>query len=296
MTDDNLYGHTYDELMGTAAAHIIVKIKTARPIELGDFVSAFTSVASQYDKFIREKHPELSPEAQIFVSEVRRGSVVADLIPFLTHDLLGGIASVIDPLEQIAVTHEFIKTYGGKLKAYFKKGGKDEDASKSDLKDLMGALTAIANDPDGSASLEAVYFEDRKRKVKAVVKFNTRQAKRAVEQIEKHREQLERRDHADYQRVLMVFKQANVKGTPVGKRTGEWVQIEEISDRELPLIYASDLAERHIKHEILEAEDNVFKKGFVVDVNVQTKGGRPVAYRVTNLHQIIDLPDDENGQ
>jgi hypothetical protein len=78
---------------------------------------------------------------------------------------------------------------------------------------------------------------------------------------------------------------------PVGKRSGEPVQIEDISEKELPLIYASDLAEQRIKHEILEVEDNVFKKGFVVDVNVETRGGRPVAYRATNLHQVIDLPD-----
>jgi hypothetical protein len=193
-------------------------------------------------------------------------------------------------VELIAVTHEFIRNYGAKLRAYFKPGGKDKDATKSDLKDLMGALAAIANDPQGSATVEAVAFEDGKRKVKAVVKFGTREARRAVEQLEKHREQIERKTHADYERVLMVFKQANVKGIPVGKRTGELVQIEAISEKELPLIYASDLAEQRIKHEILEAEENVFKKGFIVDVNVETRGGRPVAYRVTNLRQVIDLP------
>ncbi len=47
-----------------------------------------------------------------------------------------------------------------------------------------------------------------------------------------------------------------------------------------------------MKHEITEADENIFKKGFMVDVNVETKGGRPVAYRVTNLHQVIDLPED----
>jgi hypothetical protein len=31
------------------------------------------------------------------------------------------------------------------------------------------------------------------------------------------------------------------------------------------------------KHEIREADDNLFKKGFIVDVNVETMGGRSVA-------------------
>jgi len=58
------------------------------------------------------------------------------------------------------------------------------------------------------------------------------------------------------------------------------------------LIYASDLAEQRITHEITEADDNVYKKGLVVDVNVEMRAGKPVAYRVTNFHDIIDLPDD----
>jgi hypothetical protein len=155
----------------------------------------------------------------------------------------------------------------------------------------MGSLASIANDPDGSASLEVAVFEDGKKKIKAAVKFTTREAVRGVENIEQHRKRLERKDSADYRRVLMVFRQANVKDSAVGKRTGEWIMVEEISDRELPLIYASDLAEQRIKHEIREADDNLFKKGFIVDINVQTTGGRPVGYRVTNLHQVIDMLD-----
>jgi hypothetical protein len=277
--------------MRAAPAYIVVKIRTERPIDLGDFVSAFTSVASQYDKFIREKHSELSPEARIFVSEVRRGSIIANLIPFITHDLIAGVYSIVEPLEQIAITHEFIRHYGAKLKAYFRPGGKDKDATKSDLKDFMGAVAAIGHDPRGRATIEAIAFEDGKRKVK----FTTRQAQLATQQLEKHREQLEKKAHADYERVLMVFKQANVKGTPLGKRTGEWVQIESISEKELPLIFASDLAEQKIKREIAEAEENVFRKGFIPDVNVETKGGRAIAYRVTNLHQVIDLPEEHES-
>jgi hypothetical protein len=68
------------------------------------------------------------------------------------------------------------------------------------------------------------------------------------------------------------------------KRTGERVIIEEIARVDRPLIYASELAERQIKHEMIEADENVYKKGFVVDVYIETKNDRPVAYKVTNLH------------
>jgi hypothetical protein len=273
-------------------AEIVITLSTKRPIEVGDFVAAFTSVANQYEKFIKERHPDLSGEAQIFVKQVKKGSIIAELIPFIQHALLN-MQSAISGMDQILIVDEFVKKYGGALKKYFRKGGKDESATKSDLKDFMGAVTAIANDPDGKASIKSVAFEDGKRKIKAKVEFDTKQAFRAVEQIEGHRRILELRSNADHQRVLMQFRQSNVKNLPVNKRTGEWVTIDTISDRELPLIYASDLAEQRIKHEIVQADDNVYKKGFVVDVNVQSKGTKPVAYRVTNLHQVIDLPNDD---
>jgi hypothetical protein len=185
-----------------------------------------------------------------------------------------------------------VRSYSQKLSTYFKKDEKVADASRSDLKDFMDTVLAIASDPKGKATIEAAVFEDGKKKVRAALQFDTKQAVRAVQHIQEHQAELERVEHADYQRVLMVFKQANVKDAPVGRKSGERVTIEAVSDRDLPLVYASDLAEQRIKHEIREADDNLFKKGFVVDVNVQTVAGRPVAYRVTNLHQVIDLPEE----
>ena len=90
----------------------------------------------------------------------------------------------------------------------------------------------------------------------------------------------------------MYFTRSDIGDVKLGKRSGERVVIENISDRDLPLIYASNLSEQRIKHEIRDAEDNIYHKGFVVDVNVQTKGGKPAAYAVTNVHQVIDLPED----
>jgi len=91
----------------------------------------------------------------------------------------------------------------------------------------------------------------------------------------------------------MTFTRSDIRMSASGKRSGELVRISAISERSLPLVYASKIAEQEIKHEISEAEDNVYKKGFVVDVNVELRGDKPLAYRITNLHQVIDLPDED---
>ena len=81
--------------------------------------------------------------------------------------------------------------------------------------------------------------------------------------------ELEAPSDADHKRVLMVFTRTDVGDAAIGKRSGERVVIEELSAKPLALMYASELAEQRLKHEIREAEDNVYKKGFVVDVNVR---------------------------
>ena len=267
--------------------HIVLNLKTKNPIELTDFVSAFTSISNQYEKFIRAHYPDMSSDANFFVREVRAGSIEAELIPWA----LQGLSAVVNVIEQVEIVVKFVQNYGGALSPYLG-GSKSPEVTRSDLKDFMGAVSAIANDPNGHATLRAVAFEDGKKKIKAAISFDTSEARQAQRQIEDQQVMIEAKESADHQRVLMVFTQSNIKDATMGKRTGERVKVEEISPRDLPLIYASDLAEQRIKHEVREADDNVYKKGFVVDVNVQLVNGKPAAYRITNVHQVIDLPSD----
>jgi hypothetical protein len=201
---------------------------------------------------------------------------------------------IVQRSDSVNAVVEFVKEYKTKLGAYLGGGRVPANVTRSDLNDFMGQVAAIAKDPKGRSKIEAVVYEEdgKKKTIKAALTFDTKEAAHAVQKIEAHKKRLETTANADHQRVLMIFTQTNIKTPQVGKRTGEWVRIESISPKELPVIYASDLAEQRIKHEITEDDTNVYKKGFQVDVNVETRGGKPVAYRVTHIHDVIDLPDD----
>src|SRR5437588_9154062 len=92
-------------------AHIVLNIQTKNPIELSDFVSEFTSIASQYEKFVRSYYPEMSTDANMFVREVRAGSIEVDLIPWA----MQGLSAVVNVIEQIQIVDKFVRTYGGTL-------------------------------------------------------------------------------------------------------------------------------------------------------------------------------------
>lgn len=288
MFSDNFGLDAYATAMEQGQPFIRLKLDTEQPVELGDFVGAFTAIASEYDRYVRRTRPDADPNATLFVREVRVGCIEADLIPWLTG---GGALLLMSNANTLA---DFVKNYGGWLGRYVKKGGKLEDATSSQLKDFTAQVAAIANAPGSSLNVAAIEIKEGKQEVRAAFKFDTGEARAIREHVEDHRVEMEKRTDADHKRVLMQFTRSDIGNVKLGKRSGELVRIDAVGgSKRLPLIYASDLAEQRIKHEIKDAQDNVFKKGFVVDVNVEMAGERVIAYRVTHLHQVIDIPDDD---
>ena len=262
--------------------YITISLDLVDPIELEDFVGFFGAVSietiNDYLKSFAE-YPDVAPEAKFFVKEVRKGSIIADLFP-------GGISDIIGMMDNVLITIAFADLVGKAVLGYAK-GVRNPDATRAELKDLYSTVEALAKDKDGKATVETVTYERGIWNRKVAFGFTSNEARSAAKNIENHKNDLEKMEAADHHRVLMYFKRSDI--VDVGKRSGERVVIEDISDRNLPLIYASKLSEERIKHEIRDTEDNIYHKGFVVDVNVQTKGGKPIAYAITHVHQVIDL-------
>lgn len=288
---DNHDARTYAAAMERGEPFIRLELEVDQPIELGDFVGAFTALASEYDRFIRSEHPGMNPEATLFVKEVRAASVHADLIPWIVGG--GLVATGVAAATAYNAVDEFVERLGNRIRTYTKPGGRLIDATKAELKDFLDQTAAIANNPGSRLRVAAMEVESGKQRVRVAFELDTTETREVQQRIEEHKREIDHTSRADHERVLMVFVRSDIRGAAVGKRSGELVKIEALSDKPRPLIYASALAEQEIKTEIAD-DDSVYKKGFVVDVNMQTRGGQPVAYAVTNLHQVVDLPDDED--
>lgn len=70
-------------------------------------------------------------------------------------------------------------------------------------------------------------------------------------------------------RVLMIYTRTDVHDATVNKKSGERVLIRDIADTDHSVMYGSEMVEREIRQLIREADENVYKKGFVVDAVVQ---------------------------
>lgn len=288
---DNPEWRTYACAMERGDPFIRLKLNIEDPVEIGDFVSAFLAISAQYERFVQKEQPKAAGGARLFVREVRVGCIEADLVPLVTLGKLfaGGLAVMTAGV----VVHEFVERWGGTLqKLGRKKGERLEGATKAELQTIMQQVAAVAAVPGSKLELSAMITKNGQYEQTALRIVSSNEAATAVENATEQRLEMEKTSDADHKRVLLRFTRTDTKRGKVGKKAVEHAVIEAISTKDLAVIYASELAEQRIRHEIVE-RDSVYWKGFVVDVNVEFSRGKPVAYRVMHVHDVIDLPDDD---
>lgn len=277
---------SYSALMGEQAGYLTLKLDTAEPIELGDFVGAFTSIANEFERYVAETYPGAKADPRIYLREVRSGCVEADMIT----GLMVAAGVVINHMDQILILEEFVRRWGRRMTALItNKVPAGELETTAQLNDYYRATEAIASDPIANHRLEATAFEKDGPKVRVAFQFSAVEARTAQQNIDDRKKLLTKPESVPHRRVLMRYTRTDVHDATVNKRSGERVLIAEISDKEMPVMYASELAEQEIREYIREADENAYKRGFVVDVMVQMSGEAMNAYAVTALHSVIDL-------
>lgn len=256
----------------------------AQPVEIHDFVSMFAGLGGQFERFLRAEKPDLDGEVKVYVKEVRKGSMEAVMI------IASVYPQIISTMDHLQIATDFVARVGRSISAFSTPGGRLSKAGKTELTDIVNMVMATANDPNGRASIKAVRYMKSEEVTEFAVEFGTDDAKQALTEIEGQFREIEAVTDFDHENKLLTFYQSNRKDS--GK-TGEKGVIEDICAKPLAVVYASDLARERIKSEMLDGERNIFKLGFFVDVNVATKSGQPVAYRIKAVRDVIDLPDDD---
>ncbi|MGQ0456116.1 MAG: hypothetical protein ACT4OU_03530 [Hyphomicrobium sp.] len=284
MTTGNQVAIGYHELMQEGTPFVELRICLTEPTELVSLVESFAAVANQFDVYLRREHPNLKGAAKLFVQDIRKGSIIVELLPI--------IQPLIANMDNTLIVDGFVRRFGGRIKQYIE-GKKDDSATKGDIKDLMGAVGLIANDPDGKSAISSVEYRKTKTTTRLTMEFDTEGAKKARETLQLQKAAIDLPAYEVFENKLMVFVQTTVKSSDTGKKTNQQAIIEAIHPKPLGITFETDLARERVESEIREDEKNVYKKGFFVDCYTERLNGKPVAYRITAVRDIIPLPDDD---
>lgn len=267
--------------MKEAGEYLTLRIEYSEPIELLDLSRLFASLAEQYDSYAVEAHKTGRGVARFYVKEIRSGSVEVDIV-----------TQVIGLMDQALIVGGFASLFSKRVRKFI--SGQFQSESKRAGRWVADIVSAVAKDPNGRMELKKIDITEGPQSAKVVVEFNSDEAQTALTnamQLVLGPETPEE-ENRFRQRVIMRFTRPDFFDADVNKSTGERVIIDEISERPLPLIYASELAEDKIKSVIRERR--IFKLGFNVDVYEHRIGDKLKGYKLVEVHQIFELPDDDD--
>lgn len=278
--DDRALSGSYSRVMSESEAYLSIRLDLGEPVEISDFAALFAGMGGQFEEYLKDEYPEAAGSVRMYVREVRNGSVIADLF--------ANIPDLIEYMDSALIVMGFASLFSKRVRSWIA-GTPVAGAKKPVLRDAADTLRVVANANKGKATLTSYRHHNGIWQETIEAEFTPNDARAASRTIQKQKEDLDAITNADYSRVLMTFKRSDIGKVSVGIRSGERVIIQDISDDDMPLIYASDLTEAQVKDLMINTDENIYHKGFVVDVNVQRRNGRPIAYSITNIHQIIDI-------
>lgn len=240
-----------------------IHISNSEPIELDDLAVSMRSLTSEFSRFCARNG--MDRDASLRLKEVRQGSIVMDLVS----QLAPTIPLVID----FNAVAEFAKNIGSLFRFLAKKGPMPKGVDAESLENFRGIVLPAVRDRKCVVALSL--FGDVI--VKDVVTFGTEEARLASKTAEAMEDSLRMPAERTVKKAVLFLSQLRNDGKSVGDR-GEIPEICEFPKKIVSL-------DENFKKSILEAPENAFKFGYVVDVSVVTYGNRVVAYKVLKFHE-----------
>ena len=247
-----------------------------KPVALSTLTASLDAVSEQYLGFVRRQGGELSEDGyQLYVREIRAGSVVVDLIG----------QAMQSPM--FAPFAPFVIPFAQNLSDWFEvfKGAKDTlelkemlfGSSKKELQQLSQIVEPAAVDHGSSINITATHG--------GVIIINA-----PLTSIEANAGQNVLRRHIGgvalpvsgvrHDQVLAWYQMRDDQAA----KPGDKAVIERIWPHPVKVRITSD----EIKRQMLDKADNPFRKLYVVDVDVTESNGKPVLYKILEVKDTID--------
>lgn len=245
-----------------------------KPIELIDLASAMKAVNDEFASFCSKI--DSKTEAKLYVAEVRKGSVIIDLVPSVVAllPLADNVNAIWEFAEHLKSMYDFLtgKTENepkyadrasyGNYRRMVAPTAKDADGARFNIvvKDSPGAVINVSVDSERDRILTSSSKSDAMEEVigsPTVERFNN---------------------------VVLAFTQLRKDDSGIGDRG----VISSISKKSKKIV--SD--DKSFKESLVCGEDNAFAFGYIVDVEVDRLEDRIIAYRVVKLHERFRIDEE----
>lgn len=256
---------------------LLVHIEHSRPIEINEFTQSLNAIGNLFSIFAQNKgeSKELA-QAKLYVEKIEQGSI--DI--FLRETVTAGLIPFFENMNIILSFSEYIRD----VYRYFTKGEGDKpDLSIPEAKNFKDMLNVTAKDNQGVISIGAINKTEKGNVYNncTINFFDGNSAQNQLGQYIDELKEVKPSDNIYYRQLMKIYQMRSDMSTNIGNKA----VIDSISNKKLSVVFETD----ELKEEILNSDYNPAKKAFLVDVVILTVDGRPAAYKVMALHDVIDL-------
>lgn len=248
-----------------------VTINNERPVVLTDLTLALLAVGQQYERFIENETTEQHQAgSELFVKEVRSGSIVIELIaqalPVVPLLWQGGSL-----VEWTSHAKSVVEWLNGKLVK------PPKDVTKNDLKQWNNILEPVAKDHGSQMNFSV----SNGGQVINQFFITSEQANAAQNSIRREIGALEEPDNHVQRKRVMVWYQTKFDDT---SNTGNRAVIESISRAPVKVIFENNAVKKAMLSGDVRFPKPWHELAYIVDVRVQTVQDVPKVYTIINYH------------
>lgn len=260
---DKIKRFLYYTTMTNTTNKITLEIKNTQPVELMDLANCLLSLGDEYRRFIASAEPngiDENKELKLYVEEVRKGSILVDLV------VIGTTMYTQESFSSLFEFINFIKTLFDYLQAKTEKPAQPLEAKT--LKNAKNITDIVVKDSKGSINFI--------NNGSIIIGTDFSAANVIQNQANKLLEDLAEPEKKEYFNVVLYLYQVRNESN---NEVGDMGIIESIVKRPVKLFM-----EEPLKKKILEDKD-LLHNNYIVDVEVSYKKGQPILYFITKLHE-----------
>ncbi len=253
---------------------LLIHIEQSKPIEIGDFTKSLNGLCGLFTQYAAEKGMCGATTPKLYVSKIQEGCI----------DVFLQLAEAFVPFVTDANIYFDFVSHIRNIKNFFVKGeGEKPNLSKAELENLSDSMAFVVKDPKGSVDIQAIKGVSQTIYNNCPFVFiDGNGVQNQVSRLKK--ELLETQVGTSiYTNQLLTICQAKRN---IAEETGNRGRIDTLNGGK-PLKLVFDTPE--LKQSIFLNQANPFTKVFQVDVEIQTANGKPFAYSVKALHDVLDI-------
>lgn len=259
--------------MDSDMTKLVIEYKNENSIELMDLAQSMISIGNQYREYVVEQRLLLPSDVKLYVKEVRKGSTIIELYPMIA----GAIPITIEHANTVIEFANHLKT----IYDWYSGVGKERpfDITKSTLIDSIKIIEPVAKDRASQFNVGTIQVSGD---VHYHLHLDSTSANAAQNGIRRELEEQKETKAKIHEKVVMYWSQARNESK---SNVGDKARIESIWASPVKIIFAKD----ETKKRMLYDEPHPFKKGYLVDVAVETIEEKPVLYKILEFHEAIEI-------